>query len=297
MFDYKLLEALATVVEARGFEKASEELYITQSAVSQRVKLLEEQSGQILITRQNPPIPTEAGKKLIKHYNQVKLLETEFLDDVNDDEKQTYSKIKIGINADSLSMWFLTAIRPFLEREKILIDLIVDDQDETKNLLKNGEVSGCISSSPSPVQGCSVTHIGKIDYLMVCTKNFFKTRFDNQFSIEKVCEVPAVLYNTKDNIHSKYLERLFDIKKIPFPAHYVPSIENYLEMITMELAYGVVHSSQFIENNNNGSLIEMTNIRYSVDLYWHRWNIHTEIFDELNRTIMENGKKLLEESL
>ena len=49
MFDYKLIEALAMVAREGGFDKAAKALYITQSAVSQRVKLLEDLTGQVLI--------------------------------------------------------------------------------------------------------------------------------------------------------------------------------------------------------------------------------------------------------
>ena len=53
--DYKLLKALSVVVQEGGFEKASRVLHISQPAVSQRVKLLEEQTGQVLLTRTSPP--------------------------------------------------------------------------------------------------------------------------------------------------------------------------------------------------------------------------------------------------
>ena len=68
MLDYKLLEALAQVVQSGGFDKAAQELHITQSAVSQRVKLLEGQTGQILLARTTPPRATEAGRNLLKHF-------------------------------------------------------------------------------------------------------------------------------------------------------------------------------------------------------------------------------------
>ena len=42
MFDYRLMDALVTVVEEGGFERAAKRLHLTQSAVSQRVKQLEE---------------------------------------------------------------------------------------------------------------------------------------------------------------------------------------------------------------------------------------------------------------
>ena len=75
MIDYKLLEAFAMVVQEGGFERAAHTMNLTQSAVSQRVRLLEERIGKILLSRTSPPRPTNAGQKLIKHYLQVRLLE------------------------------------------------------------------------------------------------------------------------------------------------------------------------------------------------------------------------------
>ena len=58
MFDYKLLAALAAVVEQGGFERAAQLLGLSQSAVSQRIKLLEARVGQPVLLRAAPPAPT-----------------------------------------------------------------------------------------------------------------------------------------------------------------------------------------------------------------------------------------------
>lgn len=50
MLDYKLLEALVAVVDQGGFERAARHLGLTQSAVSQRIKLLEARLGQPVVT-------------------------------------------------------------------------------------------------------------------------------------------------------------------------------------------------------------------------------------------------------
>ena len=71
MFDNRLIEALALVVQEGGFDKAAKALYITQSAVSQRIKLLEEITGQVLIARTTPPQATLAGRKFLKHYQKL----------------------------------------------------------------------------------------------------------------------------------------------------------------------------------------------------------------------------------
>ena len=131
MFDYKLIEALAIVAREGGFDKAARALYITQSAVSQRVKLLEELTGQVLIARSTPPQVTSAGRKLLKHYLQVKRLEDDLMGEIGDPVSKGVASIAVGINADSLATWFLDAIQSFLLEERVVLDIRVDDQEQT----------------------------------------------------------------------------------------------------------------------------------------------------------------------
>ncbi|MBF3116153.1 LysR family transcriptional regulator, partial [Pseudomonas aeruginosa] len=62
LFDYKLLAALAAVVEQGGFERAAQALGLSQSAVSQRIKLLEARVGQPVLVRETPPHPTDRAE-------------------------------------------------------------------------------------------------------------------------------------------------------------------------------------------------------------------------------------------
>ena len=75
MFDYKLLSALAAVVEQAGFERGAQVLGLSQSAISQRIKLLEARIGQPVLVRVTPPTPTDIGRRLLNHVQQVRLLE------------------------------------------------------------------------------------------------------------------------------------------------------------------------------------------------------------------------------
>src|SRR3546814_9308092 len=65
MFDYKLLAALAAFVEQAGFKRAAQALGLSQSAISQRIKLLEARVGQPVLLRDTPPRPTELGQRLL----------------------------------------------------------------------------------------------------------------------------------------------------------------------------------------------------------------------------------------
>ena len=73
--DYTSLRALAAVTRTGSFDAAAAELGVTPSAVSQRIKALEEQMGAILVVRAQPCTATEAGARLVRHVDEVRLLE------------------------------------------------------------------------------------------------------------------------------------------------------------------------------------------------------------------------------
>ena len=68
MLDYKLLHALSVVLDEQNFDRAASVLAITQSAVSQRIKSLEQAIGQPVLIRSQPIEATIIGKKLLAHY-------------------------------------------------------------------------------------------------------------------------------------------------------------------------------------------------------------------------------------
>lgn len=287
MYDYKLLEALATVLSEGGFDKASEKLNITQSAVSQRIKLLEEQTGLILITRSTPPKPTEPGVFLLKHHQMVSQLETDLNEKLNFRSEGTTS-IAVGINADSLATWFQQAIGAFLKKSNITLDLYVDDQDQTHKLLKEGIVTGCVSSYEKTVQGCNTTYIGDMEYRMAATPSFKERFFKDGFSIKAVKEAPAVIFNRKDDLHNRFLLRL--LKDIPeYPRHYVPSSESFAGFIIEGLGYGMIPLLQSKELFENGDLVELIpEQRIKVKLFWHCWNLKSQILKDIT-TVLRSG--------
>src|SRR6202011_3835555 len=75
MLDYASLAAVATIVREGSFERAARALNVTPSAISQRVKQLEERLGCVLIVRGQPCTATETGRRLCRHVENVGMLE------------------------------------------------------------------------------------------------------------------------------------------------------------------------------------------------------------------------------
>jgi len=294
MLDYKLLEAMAMVVLEAGFEKAARKLHLTQSAISQRIKLLEEQTGQVLLVRDVPPRATSAGRRILKHYLQVKRLEDDLLTFSNPSEIDEFASISIGVNEDSLDLWFFDAIQPFLKAEQVVLDLKVDDQEQTHGFLRNGEVMGCISTQEQPMQGCRLTYLGRMHYHLMATPDFHERWFSQGLDRDALYRAPAVIFSRKDDLHNKMIRRLLGDAPSLLNAFYIPSSGKFFDLIASGFAYGMVPDLQGRPLLKNGRLINIApETQIQVDLYWHCWNLKSPLLNTLTDTLVNGAKKFL----
>ncbi|WP_455429154.1 ArgP/LysG family DNA-binding transcriptional regulator [Fodinicurvata halophila] len=155
MLDYALLSALAAVIRTGGFDRAAQQLGLTPSAVSQRIKLLEERLGTVLVVRGQPCRATESGLRLCQHVETVALLEEDLQDALPAAGlANPQVPLRIAVNADSLATWLVPALAAVPER---LFDLVLDDQEHSADWLRRGEVLGAVTGYGRAVQGCDST--------------------------------------------------------------------------------------------------------------------------------------------
>jgi LysR family transcriptional regulator (chromosome initiation inhibitor) len=171
LLDYTSLFALATVVREGSFERAARTLHVTPSAVSQRIRLLEERVGSALVVRGQPCRATEAGRRLCLHVDRVRLLEHELHSELPTLEPEGAARVTlaIAVNADSLATWFAPAVAAFAASSHVLMDVAVDDQDHTAEWLKSGAVLAAVTANARPATGCNSRALGAMRYLAVAT--------------------------------------------------------------------------------------------------------------------------------
>ena len=297
MFDYRQLQALATVMEEQSFERAAKRLFLTQSAISQRIRQLEESAGQLLLVRSQPLRLTDAGEQLQRHYHQVTLLQRELLQNLDSRQNDGFTKLTIGLNADSLATWFMDAMQPLLQQSQILLDLRVDDQDQTHQLLKSGDVLGCISASSQALQGSNAVYLGTSRYLAWASPGFIQRYFSEGVSVTALEQAPAVEYNEKDELQDNFIKQYYPEVQ-DYPRHRVPSSEAFIELIRRGFAWGMAPDLQMQSWLASGQVQEIAK-GYSLEipLYWHSWNLKSETGAQLSRQLVSYCQQHLEQSV
>ena len=147
-----------------SFEAAATSLNVTQSAVSQRIKQLEEKVGSILVQRGRPCVATDDGLLLCQHVEQVTLLQHELSDLLAARGAGTGSaavSIRIAVNSDSLATWFPEVIQRALDELNLLLEIIPDDQEFTEERLRSGDALAIVTSNNKPIPGCMTVPLGR----------------------------------------------------------------------------------------------------------------------------------------
>ena len=289
--DPDALECLAAIVEEGGFERAAVRLSITQSAVSQRLRSLEVQVGTVLIVRSRPLKPTSAGRLLLKHAMQMRLLRADLERDLQDlapgaaGTGRDGERISIAINADSIASWALPALSD-LARQGLGLEIITDDQDFTIEWLREGRVLGCVTTLKQALRSCKMVPLGAMRYVAVAQTAFAAAHCPDGLSAHNFRSVPFVAFNRKDDLQSEFVGRAFGLKRVALSQLYVPSSQGQVQAVLAGWGVSVLPELQVREPLASGQLVDIApGQALPVDLYWHCWNLDSAVLDVLTHAL------------
>lgn len=298
MLDRDQLETFATVIEQQSFERAATVLSITRGAVSQRIKALEESLSTVLLVRERPISPTQAGEIVLRYVKALRVLEGSVLQALAPTPKpHAPVPLAIAVNADSLATWFPEVLRELLLSPLIALEVIADDQDHTSALLSRGDVIGCISTCSKPAEGFSAEWLGAMEYRCYATPLFASASFPDGITVPAVLAAPAVLFNRKDSLHDDFLKHRFGFAIDRYAKHYLPSPVALLEGVAMGAGYGLIPNSQAAPLVVAGQLVDLCpNERVMVDLYWHHWDLEPPLAHDISALIVRVARLNLDAS-
>ncbi|MCS3456716.1 LysR family transcriptional regulator (chromosome initiation inhibitor) [Aeromonas sp. BIGb0405] len=292
--DYKLLLALDAVMQEQNFDRAAQRLHLTQSAISQRIKQLEQQFAEPLIIRSQPLQATPLGQKLLAHYRQVRQLEQELSSELTPASPQAPIRISIAVNADSLATWFLPALAPLLEQFPIELNLLVDDESRTLDKVREGQAFGAVSLHPQPLPGCSVDALGQMCYVLTASPAFMARHFPEGLTPQALAKAPGVAFDPRDDMHISFLRREFGLEPGGYPCHIVHSSEAFVAMAEQGLAYCLIPELQIRAQLQSGRLLDLCPDRHLIEtLYWHRWLLERGLHKQISQRLISQGQAAL----
>jgi LysR family transcriptional regulator (chromosome initiation inhibitor) len=298
-FPRDLLETLAVVMEAGTFDAAAQRLNVTPSAVSQRVKVLEQQLGRVLVVRSKPVRPTESGEALVRLARQLSLLEHDAATalrlegDAPDDGRVAFTSIPIAVNADSLATWILPALARVATERDIVVDLHREDQERTAGLLVAGTVMAAVTSRSHPIPGCTVTALGAMSYRPVATPAFSARWFAGGVDAAALAVAPVVDFDRTDELQSRYL-RAASVRPLSPPRHFVPASTEFAQAILLGMGWGMLPGAQADAAVASGALLDLDpSGAVEVPLYWQQWNLRSPALDAVAEAVTAEARSAL----
>lgn len=289
--DYRALAVLDAVVSQGSFEKAAMALGISQSAVSQRIKALEDAAGRLLIVRGQPAVPTGLGQRLVSHHRNVKLMEAAL--DIDLGNQVSMPEIALAVDAASLATWFPSSLRPLLSPPRCQLNVQQATTEMALHLVREGSVFGCVAAGPAEAQanGPQVTPLGRMRYVCVATPAFAGHWFGDGFSVEAARLAPAVVCDRE--MMGGFLHEVLALRGA-YPHHTLPLSAAATECVFGGLAYGLLPWQQVSAALNDERLVDLAPGHFvDVPLNWHAWNLDTPFTRALSEQIVATARRNL----
>jgi len=297
MIDYPALRVLLAVVQTGSFEKAAAILNVTPSAVSQRIKQLEERLGTALVVRGTPCTATEKGDWLCRHMENVGMLESELLEHLPDlsdrDSPEQRVTLRIATSADSLGTWFLEAMADFSKSSNYLLNISVDDQDHTAEWLERGRVIAAVTSMEKPVSGCRRYSLGALRYHATASPEFVRRYFPDGVTPQALARAPSITFNQKDRLQADWIRRTF-ATDVNAPTHWLPATQGFLDAALLGMGWGMnpIHLTE--HHIKAGRLVELVSgTPLDVVLCWQISRLAADRLTGLTQKVIEVAKRSL----
>ncbi|MEU7787349.1 LysR family transcriptional regulator ArgP [Amycolatopsis sp. NPDC049159] len=282
------VRTLLAVVDEQSFDAAAAVLHVTPSAVSQRIKSLEQRTGRVLLLRTKPIQLTSSGQVLIRFARSLAQLEQDALTELG--LGSSVRTLSIAVNADSLATWFLPALAKV--PDSICFDLQREDQDHTAALLREGLVMAAVTASPQPVQGCTSVRLGRMRYRAMASPAFITRWLSAAPLPTSLPTAPVIVFDRKDDLQDRFLRSLTRRRGFTLVRHHIPASESFADAVAAGLGWGMVPELQAATRGD--SLVDLAPDRpMDVPLHWQQWKLDSPALAAVADAVAQGAKQAL----
>lgn len=292
--DPAALSTLAVVLRLGSLDAAAQELHLTPSAVSQRLRALENRVGQVLVRRSRPVRPTEGGEVLLRLAAQIELLQAEALLELHAGSEPSAPpmQLAVAVNADSLATWFLPVVADVQSTQHVVLELLRDDERHSADLLREGRVIGAVTSGPRPIQGCRTLPLGSLRYRAVASPAWVD-RWGTGSEVD-LGRAPMLVFDRRDSLQHTMLSALGWDGPSP-PATSVPSSWDFDRAVRLGIGWGMLPEPAILGSLDAGELVALWPGHGHVDvaLSWQHWRLESTTTTALTTAVRAQAAEVL----
>jgi DNA-binding transcriptional LysR family regulator len=247
------------VSQNKSFSKAAQELYMTQSAVSQAISKLEKELEVQLFYRSSKGVVlTNEGKLLNEHIGSALGIINVAEDKILEFKTLKTGQLRIGVG-DTISRYFLL---PYLEKfykryPKIKLNILNGTTTEICDFIKSGKADVGICNLPVHDEHLQVIPCKEIQDIFVCGEKYKKIT-KRPISLEYLMGMPLIFLEKKSNSRM-FVENFFKKKGFHVsPVFELGSYDLVLEFTKINLGISCVIKEFSKDYLERGDLYEIT---------------------------------------
>jgi len=256
--NFELYKIFYYVAKNKSFSDAAAELHVSQSAISQAIKNLEQKTGSQLFYRKTREIKlTYEGEILFKHveqaYNFIKTAESKLLESQNLEN----GEIRIGVSDTICKYYLIDPIGKFIQKyPKVKIQVINRTSRQILNILKEGIIDFGIVTLPVHSKGITVENFMSVEDIFVASNKFIELA-NRRISLTELSFHPLLMLD-KNSSTRQNLDNFFQKKQLnPVPEIELESIDLLLEFARIALGIAHVLKESAVPFIEKGELFEI----------------------------------------
>lgn len=192
-----------TVTEAGSFSEAAKRLFVTQSAVSQQIRLLEDALGVTLFARGRKGVKLTSHGELLYSFAKKSLSELESAESLFAKMRSLEDgSIRIGAGDTLTRHFLLSRLEAFHSKyPAIKIEIVNRVTGETLSKLMGGKVDIAFINLPVDKEAYSnvnVTEVGSLHDIFIAGERFSHLK-EKTLSAEDIASLPLVMLEPKSN--------------------------------------------------------------------------------------------------
>ena len=223
------VESFYWVVMLRSFTRAAEKLHLTQSAMSSRISMLEQELGVPLLDRRDKQFRiTQAGQRFFGHAERLLELQREIKSEMGADALRPIA-LKVGAFESASHSWLMDWVRSVHKANpKIALELTVETSPVLVDLLVRGTLDLIIAAMPASGAGVRSLALPSMQMAFVGHVRHHRRR---RWSIAQLAALELITFQRGSQPHVALLDLLSHAGVEPLRIHTVSSISAMSQLV------------------------------------------------------------------